>query len=246
MSPLFKRLLSYTLGFLAFVTISVSAKADGPMLYFGVHGGKSFAKSDLSADLGPGFPLEINGAGSDGFVSGGHAGLDMVLVKSVGWSPFGGVWASYSIQSTEFDARLGPATISATFGNTWAGGVRLGMMSNGGVKVYGLVGKRWTDLDLAIADLVDQKLNGWDAGLGVQFPITKHIAWGVEGIYTQNSKEEFVSASAGPLGVRHETDVLSVMGRLTINLDTPAAITESLAPVQQAAPAPAPKAKAKK
>ena len=242
---LFNRMLGITLGFLVLVAATAMARADGPMLYFGVHGGKSFAKSDLSADLAPGFPLEINGISSDGFIAGVHGGFDVALAKGAGWTPFGGLWASYGFQNTEFDASLSPLTVSASLGDTWAFGGRLGMM-NGGIKIYGLAGYRQTDLDLAIADLLDQKLKGWDAGLGVEFPIAANLNFGLEGVWTKFDKEEFVSAAGGPTGLFHQTDQLSIMARLSLQFGAPAALTEAIAPVQQAAPAPAPKAKAKR
>ena len=242
---LFNRMLGVTLGFLALVAATAMARADGPMLYFGVHGGKSFAKSDLSADLAPGFPLEINGVSMDGLVAGAHGGFDVTLTKGAGWTPFGGLWASYSFQNTEFDAKLGTTVISATMGDSWAFGGRIGMQ-NGGIKVYALAGYRQTDLDLAIADLLDQKLKGWDAGLGVQFPIAANLNLGLEGIWTKFDKEEFISAAGGPTGLFHQTDQLSLMARLSLQFGAPAAVTEAIAPVQQAAPAPAAKAKVKR
>ena len=242
---LFNRMLGVTLGFLALVAATAMARADGPMLYFGVHGGKSFAKSDLSAEPFPGVALEINGVSLDGLVAGAHGGFDVALSKgSAGWTPFGGFWASYSFQNTEFDASLGPFSISATMGDTWAVGGRLGMMERGtGVKIYALAGYRQTDLDLAIADLLDQKLKGWDAGLGVEFPIAANLNLGLEGIWTKFDKEEFVSAAGGPTGLFHQTDQLSIMARLSLQFGAPAALTEAIAPVQQAAPAPKAKAK---
>jgi hypothetical protein len=216
-----RALAAIVIGFclaLIFVTVFSPRKAhaDGPtpMVYFGVHGGKSMANTEVTVD---GVPFSLDGLGATGYVGGVHGGVDMALTSGNALAPFIGTFGGYSWQNTEFSVTMGSSNFSATLGDTFYGGGRVGLMWHGGAKAYGLVAYRQTDLKFSESNLSSPALRGWDLGMGVTFPIAKSVSFGVEGVWTKYDKEELKWGGA-PTGVNIETDQLSVVGRINIEL----------------------------
>lgn len=196
------------------------AKADGPtpVVYFGAHGGKSFASTELTVDGVPG--LSLDGIGSKGYVGGIHGGADLLLSQRDGLNPFVGVFGGYSWQNTEANLTLGPGVgLSMSLGDSYYGGARLGLASSGGVKGYGLIAYRHTDLGfsspLPIPAIGPSSVKGWDIGAGIEMPVAKHMSFGIEGIWTKYDTAD-VTIAGTPTPLNLDIDALTVMGRFNI------------------------------
>jgi opacity protein-like surface antigen len=186
------------------------AVAQTPQFYIGVHGGKSIAASELTLDMAP---VSIDGLSSNGYVGGVHAGLDLQLPNS---PLFFGVLAGYSFQNTEFNAAFGSSTFSATLGNTWYAGGRVGFVIYG-AKVYGLAAYRQAEWDSTVAELTSPDLKGFDLGMGIDIPIAKNVSLGLEVVNTHFRASEF-QLSGVDTGVSQQVDQLVGMARLNFTL----------------------------
>lgn len=199
--------------FAAFLWVVLSAdRAKAQEFYLGVHGGRSTAATELT-DTGSTFSL--NGLSSQGYVGGVHAGVDMRLPSS---SIFVGAFTGFDWQNTEFKIVDGSNSFTASLGNSWYLGGRVGTVVHGG-KIYVLAAYRQTGWSSSEPDLRLGDLKGFDVGVGIDVPIAKNISLGVEGIHTQFQRGEFSDASttpATPTGLHAQTDQLSVMARLNI------------------------------
>ena len=182
-------------------------RADTPQVYFGVHGGRALASTELSA---PPSTFTLDGLGSDGYVAGVHAGVDMKLPSSM---IFFGIFGGYDWQNTEFKA----GTFTAELGNSWYAGGRMGFTTKG-AKYYVLAAYRQTEWSTSSTAIMIEELKGLDLGIGVEIPLAKNVSLGLEGISTQYRSAEIKAGPAGgpfsPTGIHQETEQLSVMARL--------------------------------
>lgn len=220
--PKRKAIIAATIAAAGAMLFATFARADGPSpsIYFGVHGGKSFANTEVTADMAPG--MSLDGLGAHGYIGGVHLGADLAFTKNDGLNPFVGVFCGYSWQNTAFELTLGPgASLTAELGNSYYGGVRLGLTSPGGVKGYVLGAYRQTDIAIALSGLTPSpgpsSLKGWDIGIGGEMPLAKHVSIGVEGVWTRYDKED-VTWNGSDTGLNIQPDQLSVMARLNVTL----------------------------
>jgi opacity protein-like surface antigen len=216
---------SAVLGAILFTTYAAKAQTS---VYVGVHGGQSMASTELSAAPG----ISLDGLGSKGAIGGIHGGLDFQFPSSV---VFIGAFAGYDWQNTEFAIAFGPASITATLGDSWYIGGRAGVVVHG-AKLYGLAAWRQTEwsTSLPVPGLALDDPRGWDVGIGIDVPISKGVVLGVEGVRTQYQKAEFsAGAPAAPTGIHAQTDQISVMARLSFALGgNPASIFDDAAPAK--------------
>ena len=209
-----KRISTLLGGAIALLMVGLApAMAQSPTFYIGAHGGKSIATSELTADGAPGFSLD--GLGSNGYIGGVHAGVDIALGRGDGLVPFAGVFGGYSWQNTQFTITDGVDSFDMTLGNSLFGGGRIGVISSGGAKYYVLAAYRQTELGFSVADLTSPNLKGWDLGLGVDIPVTRNISVGLEGIWTKYAKEEILFGGVGT-DLFQQTDQIAVTARLNI------------------------------
>lgn len=202
------------------------AKADTPQMYFGVHGGRALANTELSA---PPATLTLDGLGSDGYVAGVHAGVDMKLPGSV---IFFGVFGGYDWQNTAFNA----GTFNASLGNSWYAGGRAGVVVKS-AKFYALAAYRQTEWSTNSLFIAVDELRGLDLGIGIEIPLAKNVTLGLEGISTQYRNAELnMGPAGGPFvgsGLHQETEQLSAMARLSFafgGVEAPAIFADEPAP----------------
>jgi opacity protein-like surface antigen len=194
---------------------SDKAHAQSPSVYFGIHGGKGLATTELTTDALGG--VSLDGLGSNGLIGGVHAGVDLQLANSI---VFVGAFGGYSWQEIEFNANVGTASVNATLGDSWYVGGRAGVVVKGS-KFYALAAYRRSEMAFSSTpSWITGKLSlddprGWDIGLGAEIPIAKNISLGIEGIYTQYDKGEFAWGGV-PTKVHGEIDQISVLARLNI------------------------------
>lgn len=194
---------------LAVVAWGTPASSQSPSVYFGVHGGKSMASTELT-DASPS-TFSLDGLGSSGHVAGVHAGIDVRLPNS---PIFAGILAGYDWQNTRFDITSGSSNFNVQMHDSWYAGARTGVIVHGG-KVYVLAAYRQTEISTSVATLTLPNAKGWDIGVGAELPITKNISLGVEVVRTQFGRDEiqYGSPSSGT-GAFAQTDQLQGMARL--------------------------------
>ena len=192
------------------------AMAQSPTLYFGVHGGKTMTSTELT-DTANTFSLD--GLSGNGYVGGVHVGADLQMANS---PIFAGVFGGADWGDNEFRLAFGSAAFTATLGNSYYAGGRLGVVVHG-TKVYALAAWRQTEWSSSVKGLTLDDPRGWDVGLGVEVPIAKNVSLGLEGIHTQYQKGEFmaphpITKVPTALGIHGEIDQISVMARLNFQL----------------------------
>lgn len=144
---------------------------------------------------------------------GAHTGCDLRMTGT----PFVvGGWGEFMWRDVAFKIDMGGPGISAGFGNSWAIGGRVGYKLDGGAMPYALLGYTKTDINAPAAAGLSSTLGGWMMGGGVEIPLTKSLSFAGEARWT---KYDGLSLDTLSSGVSAKTDALSVVGRLSFNLN---------------------------
>jgi hypothetical protein len=201
---------------------SISAKAQSPTVYFGLHGGKTMSSTELT---NTGATFSLDGLSGNGYVAGVHIGADLQFANS---PIFAGVFVGADWGNNEFKVQ----TFTATLGNSYYAGGRLGVVATGGTKIYALAAWRQSEWSTSAKGLLLDDPRGWDLGIGIDVPIAKNITLGVEGVATLGAP--FPAMIQGPTGIHAQIDQLSVMARLSFQLGGNSSIFDDAAPAKAA------------
>lgn len=162
---------------IAILAIGLASGARAQM-WVGVEGGGAFTNTEVGAGT-----FSANGVGSSGFLGGGRVGYDWRMGSSPFFlGAFG--YADWSNVSTDISG-----SAVATEGSRFGGGVRAGIESRAGSKVYGLLGVQRTDVSysgLLGKSGLPTAFNGVVVGGGVSMPVASNIDLGLEARYTDN------------------------------------------------------------
>lgn len=161
-------------------------------IYVGIQGGYGLGNTDTTED--PGNAVAYNGAGNnwntdtDGYLAGLHVGLN--------WESYAlvmGIEASLGYLSVEGEAADpgsgGKDTLAVTGAGTYADVVARIGFAPGNMLYYMKGGVAFADLDLSVVDNCtagacgattisarnDGILNGWTAGVGIGYAVTKNL-----------------------------------------------------------------------
>lgn len=166
--------ITIALAALLFGAGSALAQVSVPQVYFGLHGGLSTANAEIQSGS-----FDLDGLGAKGWIGGVHGGVDLKLPGS---NMFVGVLAGYDFQNTEFSVTTGGPAWTATLGDSWYAGGRMGVIIHEGSKLYVLAAYRSTKTEFGGA--TGPELKGYDLGGGLSIPIAKNVDLGFEVVKT--------------------------------------------------------------
>jgi len=175
-------------------------------VYLGIHGGYGFANQELGLT---GTPLSIDGLSADGGIAGGHLGYD----HRIAFVTFG-PWVEWTHRKLDFS--VNPGILSATIGDSFAVGARLGLPV-GNALPYLLVGHTWTEAEIALlgTQITSTNLKGWQFGGGIDYVAWHGLNFGLRYAYTRLENEDILGL--GFLNV--ERDIHEVTARASYKID---------------------------
>ncbi|HVZ35829.1 MAG TPA: outer membrane beta-barrel protein [Polyangiaceae bacterium] len=184
--------------------------ADGPRkiwtgFYAGLHGGYSFASTEVGLNN---TPFSVDGLSAQGFSGGVQVGFDYQVP---GTHLVPGVFADFTWGSVEFD--VNPNLVHAKLGESWTVGGRLGW-EMGKVMPYILAGYTETESELSAGTAFTSSptLKGWTFGGGVEWMLVNNVSLAAEYRYTKYDSEDLLGLGI----VNLDTEQHSVMARLKL------------------------------
>jgi outer membrane immunogenic protein len=150
--------------------------------YVGLHGGYGIGVNELRVGEGEDTAF-LRGLSADGFIGGVHLGADYHLQGTI-WVL--GIRGGYTWSDMEFQAGIGGETLSVGIKESWwvDGVVGLGLNS---VKPYVFLGYTEAKTHISIPGLDTPDLQGWRAGLGIEWKIpgAQFVTLGLDYAYTR-------------------------------------------------------------